>query len=194
MLKPSWSGRKARKSQVVVVLDPGLSFGTGHHPTTAFCLEQLVRFRCDQPQSLLDVGTGSGVLAIAATRLGYNPVIGFDVDAEAIRIARANARRNRVERQIQFHQEDLASARLRLAHGYSVVCANLTADLLLGHRDRFLAWLEPGGLLVLAGILKEEFGKVQRHYERAGLRRVAGSTKGEWHSGSFQLVDNVPMG
>ena len=74
LLKPSWSRRRPRKGQAVVVLDPGLSFGTGRHPTTAFCLRQLVaRRRRGEAQSCLDIGTGSGILAIAAAKLGYAP-------------------------------------------------------------------------------------------------------------------------
>jgi ribosomal protein L11 methyltransferase len=189
LLKPSWSRPKARPGCVVVVLDPGLSFGTGQHPTTGFCLEQLVQFRrAGERQSFLDVGTGSGVLAIAAARMGYRPVAGFDLDPEAIRSARANARRNRLGRHIQFHQQDLAGAgRRALQRRYSVVCANLTADLLMDYRDRLLSWLQPGGLLVLAGILKQEFGRVRRRFSEAGLRLMASRKQGEWHSGSFQL-------
>jgi ribosomal protein L11 methyltransferase len=189
LLKPSWSRRKPRKGSAVVILDPGLSFGTGHHPTTAFCLEQVVKFqRASQPQSFLDVGTGSGVLAIAAVRLGFRPVIGFDLDPEAIRSARANARRNRLSRHIQFYERDVAKeGGSRFLRKYSMVCANLTADLLTEHRDRLLGWLEPGGLLVLAGILKKEFGRIRQHYQGSGLRLAAFRRRGEWHSGSFRF-------
>ena len=121
LVKPSWSKRRPRKNQAVVILDPGLSFGTGQHPTTAFCLREIVRLKlakergrlarefktrhhADEPsalQSFLDIGTGSGILAIAAAKLGYQPVHAFDFDAEAVRIARANARANRVQAKSQ---------------------------------------------------------------------------------------------
>src|SRR5215469_13664560 len=92
LLKPSWSKKRPRKSQAVVVLDPGLSFGTGQHATTEFCLEEIVRnANPARSQSFLDIGTGSGILAIAATKLGYHPVHAFDFDPEAVRVARANA-------------------------------------------------------------------------------------------------------
>ena len=96
-IQPTWSRGRARAGEALVRLDPGLSFGTGHHPTTGFCLAQLVRARRpSQPQSLLDAGTGSGILAIAAAKLGYTPVHAFDFDPQALRVARANARLNRV--------------------------------------------------------------------------------------------------
>ena len=97
LVKPSWSRRRARPGQRVVILDPGLSFGTGHHPTTLFCLEQLARCRQPgQPQSFLDIGAGSGILAIAAAKLGYSPVVAFDCDPEAVRVCRQNVKTNKV--------------------------------------------------------------------------------------------------
>src|SRR6266478_3187411 len=85
LIRPSWSKRRARKGQAVVVLDPGLSFGTGQHPTTAFCLRQIVtRRRLGERQSFLDIGSGSGILAIAAVKLGYSSVRAIDSDVEAV--------------------------------------------------------------------------------------------------------------
>src|SRR5690242_5190365 len=86
LVKPSWSKRRPRKNQAVVVLDPGLSFGTGQHPTTSFCLNEIVRCRkSGSRQSFLDIGTGSGILAIAAAKMGYQPVQAFDFDPDAVR-------------------------------------------------------------------------------------------------------------
>lgn len=186
MVKPSWSRIKARKGQAVIVLDPGLSFGTGQHPTTAFCLEQIVkRRRIRQAQSFLDIGTGSGILAIAAARLGYGPVSAFDFDPESVRAARANARQNGVAGRIRIARRDLTKPSGRPAERYSVICANLISSLLLSERERILAHLRPGGILIVAGILKEEFGKVQAAYEGAGLRLTASRTLGDWRSGAF---------
>ena len=99
LIRPTWSRRRARKGEALVELDPGLSFGTGQHPTTLFCLRQLVARRLrGKAQSFLDLGTGSGILAIAAAKLGYAPIDAVDIDAEAIRIARTNACANRVRK------------------------------------------------------------------------------------------------
>ena len=188
MVKPSWSGLKPRKGQAVVVLDPGLSFGTGQHPTTAFCLEQLVSHRRRaEPQSLLDIGTGSGILAIAAAKLGYAPVHAFDYDPEAIRVAAANARRNRVADRIRFSRQDLARFPVHRARRYSVVCANLISSLLLAEGRRIVGVLAQDGVLLLAGILKGEFPAVQAAYEGLGLRLVASRAQREWRSGAFRL-------
>jgi ribosomal protein L11 methyltransferase len=186
LLKPSWSRRRPRKGQALIVLDPGLSFGTGRHPTTSFCLRQLVaRRQTGLAQSCLDIGTGSGILAIAAAKLGYSPVEALDYDPESIRIARANARRNGVSARIRFARRDLTKLPRGSTRKYSVICANLVASLLLAERERLLARLPPEGALLVAGILKSEFQRVQMAFERAGLRLKAGRTEKEWRSGAF---------
>ncbi len=190
LVKPGWIRRRARLGQKVVVLDPGLSFGTGQHPTTRFCLEQLAAHRkTATTQSLLDVGTGSGILAIAAAKLGYAPVDAFDIDPEAVRIARGNARRNRVSEKVRIIRADLATMSRRAHHQYSLICANLIYPLLISEVRRLIARLQPDGTLVVAGILAREFSELQKALERIGLRRTARRAEGEWCSGAFQFAD-----
>ncbi|MBM3836400.1 MAG: 50S ribosomal protein L11 methyltransferase [Verrucomicrobia bacterium] len=187
LIRPSWSKRRPRKNQAVVILDPGLSFGTGQHPTTAFCLEQLAGFRqAGVPQSFLDIGTGSGILAIAAAKLGYQPVRAFDLDPVAVRVAKANSKRNRVTERVAIARQDLSRLPARDSHHYDLICANLIATVLLKEAGRILNRLKPGGRLVLAGILAREFHNVRDAYERAGLRLVATKREGEWQSGAFE--------
>jgi ribosomal protein L11 methyltransferase len=189
LLRPSWSRRRAKPGQSVVVLDPGLSFGTGQHPTTTFCLRELVRARAHRkPQSFLDIGTGSGILAIAAAKLGYAPVHGFDFDPDAVRVARTNARRNRVEGSVRLGQADLSLLPLRSRQQQDVVCANLLADLLIRESARILNRVKPGGLLVLAGILEREFLELEQHYVSLGARPLRSRTEGEWCSGAYRVV------
>jgi ribosomal protein L11 methyltransferase len=184
LIKPSWSRRKAKPGQRVIVLDPGLSFGTGQHPTTRFCLEQVVKFRDEgRKQSFLDVGTGSGILALAAAKLSYAPVRAFDFDPAAVRIARANAVRNRVADRVRFDRKDVTQT--KSDSRYDLICANLLADLLVAERDRLLAWLKPGGRLVLAGILQSQFRNIQVAYEEAGLNLISHDAQKEWESGAF---------
>jgi ribosomal protein L11 methyltransferase len=193
LVKPSWSRLRPRKRQAVVVLDPGLSFGTGQHPTTAFCLQQVVKRRQPgTPQSLLDIGTGSGILAIAAAKLGYAPVHAFDLDPESIRVARANACQNDVAGRIRFTRQDLAQASGQRRRRYSVVCANLISTLLLAQREQIVACIAPAGVLLLAGILKAEFTEVQAAYEASGLRLIASRTQREWRSAAFVAAGSLP--
>jgi ribosomal protein L11 methyltransferase len=188
LIKPSWSKKRARAKQAVVILDPGLSFGTGQHATTAFCLQELVQCRkISTPQSLLDIGTGSGILAITAAKLGYQPVSGFDFDPEAVRIARANARVNRVLARLNLFQEDVTRLPLRSTEKHDVICANLISNLLLAQKKRIISRLKRNGILILAGILTTEFDQVTAGFSSLGLKLVSAKTEKEWRSGSFQF-------
>lgn len=187
LVRPSWSRRRPRPGQVEVVLDPGLSFGTGHHPTTAFCLEQLIRAvdrSGGKRLSFLDVGTGSGLLAIAAVRLGCGPVEAFDFDPEAVRVAAANARANGVE--LRLRRADARRLSVRPRRRFDLVAANLQADLLLEIPGRLKAQVKPGGRLMVAGILREEFPGIQAAYEAGGWRLVGRRSEKEWTSGVFE--------
>ena len=187
LVKPSWSKKLPCKNQAVVILDPGLSFGTGQHPTTAFCLRELVRC-CGEIQSgrsFLDMGTGSGILAIAAAKLGYSPVCAFDFDPEAIRVARANARVNGVHKKVRITRKDVTKLPFHAARPYDLICANLISTLLISERWRMVAQLNRGGTLVLAGILKSEFSQVRKIFAELGLKLAVRKIENEWCSGSF---------
>jgi ribosomal protein L11 methyltransferase len=187
LVKPTWNRRKPKPGQQVVLLDPGLSFGTGQHATTRFCLGRLVALRRPgTSQSLLDAGTGSGILAIAAAKLGYAPVKAFDYDAEAVRIARGNCDLNEVEDQVQPTQADLTRLPRKSQEQFDVVCANLVHDLLISERDRLRARLKPGGALVVAGILTSQFPEVRCAFAELGLTLVTAKTEQEWRSGLFR--------
>ena len=186
LIKPSWSRRRAKPGQRVVVLDPGLSFGTGQHATTHFCLSQLSR--CRHPgrrQSFLDIGTGSGILAIAAAKRGYSPVTAIDHDPAAIRTAAANARRNRVEAKISLRRADLTRPDALGARRYDVICANLTDDLLVAEAGKIAARLKPDGRLVLAGILAGQFQAVTEKLHFFGLTLEFSELENTWCSGQF---------
>ena len=192
LVKPSWSKKLPRKNQAVVVLDPGLSFGTGQHPTTAFCLREVARHRkTGARRSFLDMGTGSGILAIAAAKLGYSPVYAFDFDPEAVRVARANARANGVHKKLRIARRDVTKLPIHPARQYDLICANLISTLLISERRRMVAQLNRGGTLVLAGILKPEFSQVQKVFEKLGLKLAARKIENEWCSGSFCFAKNI---
>jgi ribosomal protein L11 methyltransferase len=204
LIKPSWIKRSPRKNQSVVILDPGLSFGTGQHATTSFCLHEIVKLRpvaADYDhrsrraqkndvttKSFLDIGTGSGILAIAAAKLGYKPVRAFDFDPEAVRVARANARVNQVETKLKISRADVTKLTAHPARKCDLVCANLISNLLIAERRRIVSQLNRGGTLVLAGVLKSEFPEVETAFAELGLKKVACKDEKEWRSGSFRFV------
>jgi ribosomal protein L11 methyltransferase len=186
LVKPSWIKRKPKRGQAVVVLDPGLSFGTGQHATTSFCLRELVhRRKAGARQFFLDIGTGSGILAIAAAKLGYAPVHAFDFDPESVRVARANAKANRVERKLSLARRDLTKLPETSVRRYDVICANLISTLLIAERRRIACRVKPGGALVVAGILATEFSRVRIAFEPLGFRLMARKREKEWTSGAF---------
>lgn len=186
LVKPSWSKKRPRKNQAVVVLDPGLSFGTGRHPTTEFCLAEICRRgKTGSRQSFLDIGTGSGILAIAAAKLGYERVRAIDFDPEAVRVARGNAKSNGVLKKIKPVRGDVRKLSARPDEKFDLVCANLISNLLIAERRTIAAQLKPCGILVLAGILKPEFPEVQKEFESLGLKLISSRSEREWRSGAF---------
>lgn len=188
LVKPSWIKQRPRKNQAVLILDPGLSFGTGQHPTTSFCLSEIVRVAqgATTAKSLLDIGTGSGILAMAAAKLSYQPVHAYDFDPESVRVAKANAQINGLTAKLKLTRGDVT--KLKPTRQYDLVCANLISNLLIAERKKIVAQVKPGGLLVLAGILAVEFSDVQRAFEKLGLKLVASKVENEWCSGSFSFV------
>ncbi len=198
LIKPSWIRQRPKKNQAVVILDPGLSFGTGQHPTTSFCLHRIVaavppshssrRRGFAAAKSFLDIGTGSGILAIAAAKLGYQPVHAFDFDPESVRVARHNALKNRVDAKIQLTRGDVTKLAPKSARQYDLICANLVSNLLISEKRRIVSRLKPEGILVLAGILAAEFGDVQAAFAKLGLKLMSRRAENEWCSGAFCFV------
>ena len=144
---------------VAVRLDPGLAFGTGDHPTTALCLEWLGQRNDLTGQSVLDFGCGSGILAIAAARLGASGVTALDNDPQALIATRDNAARNGVEAQI-----DILEAPLPGNRQFDIILANVLASPLVALSDTISGALKPAGQLVLSGLLEAHIGEVQAAY------------------------------
>lgn len=186
LVKPTWNRKKPAPGQALVLLDPGLSFGTGQHATTRFCLQELVDVRdADRPQSLLDAGMGSGILALAGVALGFGPVEGFDFDPDCVRTAGENAALNGMTDKVTFEHADVTRLPKRPKRRFDVVCANLMADLLVLVAPVLVNRVAPGGRLILAGILTTQFPAVEEAFAKLGWRRLHDCVEREWKSGSF---------
>jgi ribosomal protein L11 methyltransferase len=160
---PPWIS--AAPGRIGIVLDPGMAFGTGHHASTRGCLVLLERALAAQPGArVLDLGTGSGILAIAAAALGACAVWAVDTDAEACAIAAQNARANRVEARIR-----IAPALDAVSERFDIVVANLLAGILIDLAAPIAARLRRGGTAIGAGVLVEEAAAVRRAWRTAGL-------------------------
>ena len=173
---PSWQVEKAGDAPVHIVIDPGMAFGTGDHPTTEMCLAELdLELPCRPGASVLDVGTGSGVLAIAARKLGAGRVVGNDVDPVAVQIARENAEKNAVP-ELELTEKPLE----RLGGTFDLVVANIFANVLCQLAPRLAARTAKDGLLLLTGILDTQAEEVQQAFEREGMKLQARRASGEW--------------
>lgn len=185
-ITPSWINFQAKPGQHVIVLDPGMSFGTGQHATTKFCLTQLDRFAADHDVSqlsMLDAGCGSGILAIAAEKLGYGDIHAFDIDPEAARIAKENADANGCSR-IHFSAASLIEFNSRSVR-FDIIAANILSSALLAGKDKLLSLLKPGGCLIMAGILDREYETVKTAFEAAGCTQFASTEENQWRGGAF---------
>ncbi|MCB8890006.1 50S ribosomal protein L11 methyltransferase [Vreelandella malpeensis] len=165
---PSWI-EPPEANAVNLILDPGLAFGTGTHATTALCLEWLDSLAVEgelDGQTVLDVGCGSGILAIAALRLGAVRADATDIDPQALQASRDNAERNQVtaDRLSLFYPEQLAPG-----NGYPVVTANILAGPLVELAPTIAGYVAPKGLIALSGILANQAAEVMKAYEAQGL-------------------------
>jgi len=177
VVRPSWEVFTPGPDDVVIELDPGMAFGTGTHGTTRLCLEAIDSLCAEAvPRRVLDVGTGSGILAIAAAACGAEQVVACDIDAEACAIALENAELNGVERAITFTVAPLEE----LESGFDLVLANILAEENIRLAPDLVSRLAPGGVLVLSGILIEKEGLVVEAFRRFPLTPPQISHSEDW--------------
>jgi ribosomal protein L11 methyltransferase len=179
VIRPTWRRHRAAPDDVVIALDPGMAFGTGLHPTTRLCLAALEPMAADgrvTGSRVLDVGCGSGILAIAALKLGAASSLGVDTDPIAVESTAANARRNRVARRLRVRIGSLPSGDAP----FDVVLANLVAGILVQLAAPLCDELRPGGTLLASGIFHDREGEVRASFEAAGLVVAGRSADGDW--------------
>ncbi len=193
VIRPTWRRHRRVADDVVLALDPGMAFGTGLHPTTRLCLAGIEQwadeglFTREQTASkvgapsaagarLLDVGCGSGILAIAALRLGVAEAVGLDSDPIAIEATLANARRNSVARRLRAVRGSVPSG----LGPFDLVAANLIASLFVELAAALSTELRPGGRLLASGIYVDREPAVREAFEGAGLSIVRREAEGDW--------------
>ena len=178
LIRPTWETADGG-DRIEIVLDPGMAFGTGQHPTTRQCLELLETYvRPGDP--VADVGTGSGVLAIAAALLGAARVAAVDVESVALEAAASNVAANGVGDRVVLALGSAAEAAAALGEPARVVAANLTADVLVELAHDLAALVEPGGVLIAAGIIAGKEARVRDAFKALGLRLEERRHDGEW--------------
>lgn len=183
LIRPTWVKCDPKPGQALVEIDPGMTFGTGHHATTLFCLECIDKLS-GKAHSLLDAGCGSGILAVAAVKRGYTTVDAFDYDPDAVDAAKENLALNGIGCVVP-EKGDAAVWKSASGRRYDLVCANILGHLLKAYRHNIASWVKPGGHLALAGILNAEFEGLSRTYTDLGFVPVEQKKLKEWTSGLF---------
>ncbi len=185
-VKPTWETYEPSEREIVIELDPGMAFGTGTHPTTALCLrtlEHVIR----GGEDVIDVGTGSGILAIAAARLRARRVLALDLDPVAVSSARENVRINGLEERVAVEQSDLLQAlrtndpdRFGVRFPVRIVVANILAEIIMRFVDDVYEVLEPGGYYIASGIIRSKEADVEKTLKAARFHIVNKHYEGDW--------------
>ena len=186
VIRPSWRRHRRAPGDIVLALDPGMAFGTGLHPTTRLCLAGIEAWAdggllargCarDGRARLLDVGCGSGILAIAAARMGAGELLGVDSDPLAVEATVANARRNGVARRLRARQGSVPTGE----PPFDLIAANLIASVLVALAGRLRDELRPGGRILASGIFVDREADVRAAFEAAGLLVRGRAAEGDW--------------
>lgn len=173
---PSWEDYARQPDDVVLILNPGMAFGTGTHDTTRLCMELLEKYLTPQ-DNVLDVGCGSGILAITAALLGAKSIIGCDIDEVAVKVAGENAALNHVEDRISFHKGDLTS---QVEGSFQIICANIVADVIIRLSEDAGRYLAQGGIFIVSGIIDSREQDVLHALDRNGFAVIERRTSGGW--------------
>lgn len=184
---PSWTDYEVGASEKVIRLDPGMAFGTGTHPTTKmslFALSQVLR----GGETVLDVGTGSGVLSIASSLLGAKEVFAYDLDDVAVRVAEENIALNQTVANIQVATGDLLKG---VEQEADVIVANILADILVNLTEDAYRLVKDEGYLIMSGIISDKWEMVKTSAERAGFFLETHMIQGEWNACVFKKTESV---
>ncbi|MCL1926411.1 MAG: 50S ribosomal protein L11 methyltransferase [Syntrophorhabdaceae bacterium] len=179
VIKPSWEEYPAKENDVVLTVDPGQAFGTGTHETTRMCLrfiESAFTSDASPPRSVLDIGTGTGILGIAAAMLGAKQVLGIDTDSVAVEVAGKNAELNGVADVFRVEGTIFEA----IHEKFDLVLGNLISEILIDLAELISARCAPGGRLVLSGIINEKSGSVVKEFSNHQMKLADETIDGEW--------------
>lgn len=176
VIKPTWEPYEKADNEVIIELDPGMAFGTGTHETTMMCVRQLEKY-VHKFDTVFDVGCGTGILAIAAAKLGAVNTIAIDLDEDSVRIARQNVKKNGVANTVQVKHGNL----LDVVDGRAnVVVANIIADVIKILAKDIKQFMEEDGVFISSGIILDKVNEVRESLEENGLKVIDEIKMGEW--------------
>ncbi|MBF0241011.1 MAG: 50S ribosomal protein L11 methyltransferase [Desulfamplus sp.] len=177
VIKPAWRDFEPEPNDVVIELDPGMAFGTGSHPTTSMCLSLIEKYLCPKDR-FLDVGAGSGILMVAAAKLGASYLLGVDIDEVAVLVSTENLAKNRVSSHLfdvkQGSLEDFSNPQ------FDLISANIIAEVLIEIMPNINNNLKKGGIAILSGIIKDREPLINKSLKHNNLEILEIKTDGEW--------------
>ena len=178
VIKPPWINYVAKPEEVVIELDPGMAFGTGYHPTTKMCLvalDEIVR----PGMEILDLGTGSGILAIAAARLGASSVLAMDIDPTAVKTAKRNFKAVDLMGHVRLARGTLPNSLAQESH-FDLAVANISAKTIGINAQNLYLTLKPGGTLIASGFIEDQQREIEDVLENVGFRNLKTYSEEDW--------------
>lgn len=180
VVKPTWRDYEPVEDELIIEIDPGRAFGTGTHPTTSLCIK-LMEENIKEGDSVIDVGTGSGILMVAAEKLGAGKIVGTDIDATAVEVAIENLELNKVDLdKAKAYAGDLVT--VVKDEKFDVVVANILADVLLILLKDISRVVKKGGLVIFSGIIEDKLEEMKREIEKTGLEILEVKADKEWRA------------
>ncbi len=180
VIVPVWETYEPSENEITVLMDPGMAFGTGTHETTRLCAGLVEKYTTDGC-SVLDVGCGSGILAIAAAKLGAGKCFACDIDPVAVRVARENTELNHTTN-VKCEVSDLLKQADKVCGGYNVIVANIVADIIIRLAPDVCEYMAEGGVLIVSGIIEERAGEVLEVLGREGYRVADERYENGWYA------------
>lgn len=177
VIKPSWEEFIPSADEIIIELDPGMAFGTGTHPTTRLCLKLLQEIITPETK-MLDVGTGSGILALSGAKLGAAKITAVDIDPVAVKVTLENIKRNRMEGLIEVYESNLLDR--RLDSKYNLVVANIISNAIIEISSQLKKVMEPGGLFLASGIIEERYAEVLDSLIKQGFSHLKNVFEEGW--------------
>ncbi len=179
VIVPAWEKYEAQDDEIIVTMDPGMAFGTGTHETTRLIIGLLQKY-VGEGMSLLDVGTGSGILAICGAKLGARPCRAYDLDPMSVRVATENVKDSGLEDIITCGKSDLLKQAENIVGGYDIVCANIVADIIIRMTPDVAPFMHEKTVLLASGIISERCDDVVSCFERHGFKIVERAEDNGW--------------